>query len=150
MWTTENRAKYNRDHLRYPSDVTDEEWAHIAPLIPAAKRGGRKRETDMRQTFNAILYLLSTGCQWRYIPKDFPPSGTVRRYFDAWSWRGVFDRVHETLYEKCREQAERDASPTAAIIDSQSVKSAEKGGRRLIRTGSTRARRSRARSVIFS
>lgn len=111
MWTTENRSKYNRDHLRYPSDVTDEEWAHIAPLIPAAKRGRRKRETDMRQTFNAIMYLLSTGCQWRYIPKYFPPHGTVRRYFDASSWRRVFDRVHETLYEKCREQVERDASP---------------------------------------
>ncbi len=150
MWTNENRAKYNRDHLRYPSDVTDEEWAHIAPLIPAAKRGGRKRETDMRQTFNAIMYLLSTGCQWRYIPKDFPPHGTVRRYFDAWSWRGVLDRIHEALYQKCREQAERDASPTAAIIDSQSVKSAEKGGSASIRTAMMRARRSRARSAMFS
>jgi transposase len=150
MWTNENRAKYNRDHLRYPSDVTDEEWALIEPLVPPAKRGGRRRETDMRQTFNAIMYLLSTGCQWRYIPKDFPPQGTVRRYFDAWSWRDVLGRMHDVLYLLCREQEERDASPTAAIIDSQSVKSAEKGGPRLIRPGSTRARKSRARSAIFS
>ena len=72
MWTKANRAKYNRDRLRYPSDVTDEEWGHVAPLIPPAKRGGRKREVDMREVFNAIMYVLSTGCQWRYIPKDFP------------------------------------------------------------------------------
>jgi transposase len=93
---------------------------------------------------------LSAGCQWRYLPKDFPPHGTVYRYFEAWSWYGVLDRIHDALYEKCREQAEREASPTAAIIDSQSVKSAEKGGPRSIRMGSTPARRSRARSAIFS
>jgi len=72
MWTDENRAKYNRDHLRYPSDVTEEEWGLVAPLIPRAKRGGRKRTTDMRETFNAVMYMLSTGCQQRYIPKHFP------------------------------------------------------------------------------
>src|SRR5271163_1590260 len=128
MWTSENRARYDRDELRYPSDVTDAEWALIEPLIPAAKRGGRRRKTDMRQTFNAVMYLLSTGCQWRYLPKDFPPQGTVRRYFDAWSWRGGLGRMHDALYEFCRAQEGREASPTAAIIDSQSVKSAEKGG----------------------
>jgi len=128
MWTSENRARYDRDKLRYPSDVTDAEWALIEPLIPAAKRGGRRRKTDMRQTFNAVMYLLSTGCQWRYLPKDFPPQGTVRRYFDAWSWRGGLGRMHDALYEFCRAQEGREASPTAAIIDSQSVKSAEKGG----------------------
>ncbi|MFZ0207099.1 MAG: IS5 family transposase [Roseiarcus sp.] len=128
MWTSENRARYDRDELRYPSDVTDAEWALIEPLIPAAKRGGRKRKTDMRQTFNAVMYLLSTGCQWRYLPKDFPPQGTVRRYFDAWNWRGGLGRMHDALYEFCRAQEGREASPTAAIIDSQSVKSAEKGG----------------------
>jgi transposase len=79
MWTSENRARYDRDELRYPSDVTDAEWALIEPLIPAAKRGGRRRKTDMRQTSNAVVYL-STGCQWRYLPKDCPPQGTVRRY----------------------------------------------------------------------
>ena len=128
MWTSENRARYDRDELRYPSDVTDAEWALIEPLIPAAKRGGRRRKTDMRQTFNAVMYLLSTGCQWRYLPKDFPPQGTVRRYFDAWNWRGGLGRMHDALYEFCRAQEGREACPTAAIIDSQSVKSAEKRG----------------------
>jgi hypothetical protein len=96
------------------------------------------------------MYVLSTGCQWRYIPKDLPPRSTVNRYFCLWGWDGTLDRIHDVLYERCREQAEREASPTAAIIDSQSVKSAEKGGSRSIRTGSTRARRSRARSAMFS
>jgi transposase len=149
MWTNDNRARYKRDHLRYPSDVTDEEWAHVEPLIPPARRGGRKREANMREVFNGILYVLSTGCQWRYIPKDLPPRSTVYRYFCDWGWDGTLDRIHDTLYERCREQAEREACPTAAIIDSQSVKSAEKGGRRSTRMGSTRARGSRARSVIF-
>jgi putative transposase len=150
MWTNENRGKYKRDHLRYPSDVTDEEWTHVEPLIPPAKRGGRKRESNMREVFNGIMYVLSTGCQWRYIPKDLPPRSTVNHYFCLWGWDGTLDRIHDALYEKCREQAEREASLTAAIIDSQSVKSAEKGGPRLIRMGSMRARRSRARSAIFS
>ncbi len=73
MGTNENRAKYKRDHLRYPSDLTDEEWAHVEPLIPPARRGGRRRETDMRDALNAVMYVLSTGCQWRYLPKDLPP-----------------------------------------------------------------------------
>jgi putative transposase len=150
MWTKANRAKYNRDRLRYPSDVTDEEWGHVAPLIPPAKRGGRKREVDMREVFNAIMYVLSTGCQWRYIPKDFPPKSTVYRYFCDWAWCGVLDCMHDALYVICREQAEREASPTAAIIDSQSVKSAEKGGRALTRTVMTPAKRSKARNATFS
>ena len=149
MWTNENRAKYNRDKLRYPSDVTDEEWAYVEPLIPRAKRGGRRREADMREVFNGVMYVLSTGCQWRYLPKDLPPKSTVR-YFCDWAWSGTLDRIHDALYVKCRERAEREASPTAAIIDSQSVKSGEKGGRASIRTAMTRARRSRARSATFS
>ena len=128
MWTNENRAKYKRDHLRYPSDLTDEEWVHVEPLIPPARRGGRRRETNMRAALNAVMYVLSTGCQWRYLPKDLPPRSTVYRYFRDWEIDGVLDRIHDALYEKCRAQAEREASPTAAIIDSQSVKSAEKGG----------------------
>ncbi len=128
MWTSKNRARYKRDHLRYPSDVTDEEWAHVGPLIPPAKRGGRKREVDARDVVDGIMYVLSTGCQWRYIPKDLPPRSTVYRYFCLWGYDGTLDRIHYALYEKCREQAGREASPTAAIIDSQSVKSAEKGG----------------------
>jgi len=150
MWTNENRGKYKREHLRYPSDLTDEEWAHVEPLIPPARRGGRRRETNMREALNAVMYVLSTGCQWRYLPKDFPPRSTVYRYFCDWGIDGALDRIHDTLYQKCREQAEREASPTAGIINSQSVRSAEKGGPRSIRTGSMRERRSRARSLIFS
>jgi putative transposase len=139
MWTDKNRAKYNRDHLRYPSDVTDEEWALLEPLIPPAKPGGRKREVDIREVFNGVMFVLSTGCQWRYIPKDLPPKSSVYRYFYDWSCDGVLDRIHHTLYVACRDKLEREASPTAAIIDSQSVKSAEKGGPASIHTALTRA-----------
>ncbi len=148
MWTTENRRLYDRNRLRYPSDLTDEEWAFIEPAIPPAKRGGGKRTINMREVVNGLMYVLSTGCQWRAIPKDLPPRSTVNGYFVLWEYDGTLDRIHHALYVKCREQAERDASPTAGIIDSQSVKSAEKGGPRSTRTATTRARRSRARSAI--
>ena len=115
MWTAENRARYNRDHLRYPSDVTDEEWTHIEPIIPPAKRGGRKREVDLREVLNGIMYVLSTGCQWRYIPKDLPPKSTVHRYFCDWNYDGTLERIHHTLYVKCREMLGREASPTACV-----------------------------------
>ena len=147
MWTNENRRRYDRGKLRYPSDLTDEEWAHIAPLIPPAKRGGNRRRVDVSEVLNALLYVLSTGCQWRAIPKDLPPRSTVYDYFDLWGWDGTLDRVHEALYFKCREMAGRDASPTVAIVDSQSVKSAEKGGAAIPR-GSTPGKRSGVRSVI--
>ena len=147
MWTKENRVRYDRRQLRYPSDLTDEEWGLIEPLIPPAKRGGGKRTVIMREVVNGLMYVLSTGCQWRAIPKDLPPRSTVHGYFDLWTYDGTLDRIHHALYVKCREHAERPASPTAAIIDSQSVKSAEKGGPALIRTGSMRARRSRERSA---
>jgi transposase len=150
MWTPENRAKYDRDHLRYPSDLTDDEWTLVEPFIPPAKPGGGKRRTDMRAVMNGVMYILSTGCQWRYLPKDFPPRSTVHNYFVWWQCDGVLNRIHHALYVECRERAEREASPTACIIDSQSVKSAEKGGPASIRPGMMRARRSRARSAIFS
>jgi len=127
MWTTENRHRYDRDRLRYPSDLTDAEWQLIKPLIPPAKRGGGKRRVNMREVVNGVMYVLSTGCQWRYIPKDLPPRSTVNGYFCLWGWNGTLERIHHALYVKCREQAEREASPTACVIDSQSVKSAEKG-----------------------
>ena len=111
-----------------PRGKRNEEWAHVEPLIPPAERGGRKREANMREVFNGVMYVLSTGSQWRYIPKDLPPKSTVYRYFCDWAWDGVLDRIHDALYVKCREQAGRKASPAAAIIDNQSVKSAEKGG----------------------
>ena len=150
MWTNENRGKYSRIGLRYPSDLTDAEWAHIAPLIPTAKRGGRRRRVDLRQVVNGIMYVLSTGCQWRYVPKDLPPRSTLFDYFDLWTWDGTLERIHHALYVKCREAIDREASPTACIIDSQSVKSAEKGGGALIRAATTRARRLRERSAISS
>ena len=148
MWTKENRGRYDRSRLRYPSDLTDEEWALARPLIPPAKRGGNRRHVDERAIVDALMYILSTGCQWRALPKDLPPRSTVHDYFDLWSWDGTLDRIHHALYVQCREQAGREASPTAAIIDSQSVKSAEKGGPRSTRTATTRARRSRAKSAI--
>ena len=150
MWTTKNRARYDRSRLRYPSDLTDPEWELIAPLIPPAKRGGNKRTVDLREVANGLMYVLSTGCQWRAIPKDLPPRSTLHDYFDLWSWDGTIDRIHFALYVQCREQAGREASPTAAVIDSQSVKSAEKGGAASIRTATMQARRSTARSGISS
>ena len=149
MWTNKNRARYDRSKLRYPSDLTDEEWRLVEPLIPPGKPGGDRRTVNLREVVNGLLYVLSTGCQWRAIPKDLPPKSTVYDYFDLWTYDGTLERIHRALYDRCREQAEREASPTAAIIDSQSVKSAEKGGPASIRRVTMRARRSRARSGTF-
>src|SRR6201992_1851736 len=143
MWTTENRARYDRSKLRYPSDVTDDEWKLIERLIPPRKPVGDKRTVIMREVVNGLMYVLSTGCQWRAIPKDLPPRSTVYDYFDLWSYDGTLNRIHHVLYQQCREREQREASPTAAIIDSQSVKSAEKGGPASIRRATMRARRSR-------
>jgi len=136
--------------VRYPSDLTDQEWSLVEPQIPPAKRGGNKRHVNLREVVNGLMYILSTGCQWRALPKDLPPRSTVYDYFDLWSWDGTLDRIHHSLYVRCRETVDREASPTAAIIDSQSVKGAEKGGRRLIRPVTTRERRSKVRSGTFS
>ena len=148
MWTQKNRGRYDRSRLRYPSDLTDDEWALVKPLIPPAKRGGNRRHVDERAIVDGLMYILSTGCQWRALPKDLPPRSTVHDYFDLWSWDGTLDRIHHELYVKCREEAGREASPSAAIIDSQSVKAAEKGGPRSTRMATMRARRSRGRSAI--
>jgi transposase len=148
MWTTENRPRYDRDKLRYPSDLTDEEWSLVEPLIPPAKRGGRKREVAVREVVNGVMYVLSTGCQWRYIPKDLPPRSTVHDYLTRWNHDGTIEKIHYALYVRCREAIGREASPTACVIDSQSVKSAEKGGPASIRPGMMRARRSRGSSAI--
>lgn len=149
MWTAENRGRYDRSKLRYPSDLTDEEWVEIKPLIPPAKHGGRQREVDVREVMNGVMYVLSTGCQWRALPKDLPPKSTVFAYMDLWSYDGTLDRIHDELYVKCREKMGREASPTAAIIDSQSVKSAEKGGTRSTLLALMQERKSRVRSGIF-
>ena len=147
MWTDENRGRYDRSKLRYPSDLTDEEWALIKPEIPRAKRGGNKRTVNVREVVNGLMYVLSTGCQWRAVPKDLPPRSTINHYFCRWQHDGTLARLHHALYVRCREHASREASPTAAIIDSQSVKSTEKGAAGLIGRASMAARRSKARSA---
>ena len=103
MWTVENRGSYDRGGLRYPSDVTDDEWAHIAPLIPPAKRGGRKRNVDVRDVVNGLMYILSTGCQWRAIPKDLPPRSTLFGYFDRHSPYTTQIRGNRTTFPPPRE-----------------------------------------------
>ncbi len=150
MWTAETRRDYERKTPRYPSDLTDGEWALAAPLIPPAKRGGRKREVDVREVMNGVLYVLETGCQWRALPKDLPPKSTVHDYLMLWEFDGTLERMHHELYVKTRDLEGREASPSAGVIDSQSVKSAEKGGSRSIRQATMQARRSRARSAISS
>ncbi len=103
MWTPQNRKRYDRSQLRYPSDLTDEEWAHVAPLIPPAKPGGNKRTVNLREVMNGVMYVLSTGCQWRALPKDLPPKSTVHDYLILWSCDGTLDRIHYALYVACRE-----------------------------------------------
>ena len=128
MWTKQHRLTYKRSDERYPSDLTDGEWAYLAPLIPPAKPGGRPRETNMREAMNAILYILRTGCPWRYLPRgSFPPRSTVYNIFRNFKRDGVWDAIWDSLHMDLREDLGREASPTAAVIDSQSLKSAEKG-----------------------
>src|SRR5882757_11173138 len=143
MWKPEHRRAAVRHGLRYPSDMTDAEWAIIAPMIPPAKRGGRKREVNVREVLNAIFYVLWTGCQWKALPKDLPPKSTVHWYLMLWEWDGTLELIHHALYVAVREQEGREASPTAAIIDSQTAKGALKGGLRSILRATTRARRSK-------
>src|SRR6266576_26380 len=149
MWTSNNRARYDRSKLRYPSDLTDEEWGLVEPLIPPGKTGGGKRTVIMREVVNGLMYILSTGCQWRAVPKDLPPKSSVHDYFDLWTYDGTLERIEDARYDRRRARAQRNASPTAAITDTQSLKRAEQGGRALIRTGTMRARTSRARSGTF-
>jgi transposase len=132
-----------------PTDLTDAKWALIERFIPPAKRGGNKRTVNLRGVVNRVMYILSTGCQWAALPKDLPPRSTVNDYFRRWDNVGTLDCVHHRLYVQCREAAGREASPTAAIIGSQSVRATEKGGARSTPSGMTRARRSRARSGTF-
>jgi len=129
MWTKEHRTIYRQSGERLPSDLTDEQWAHLEPLIPPGDPGGRPRKTDMRAAMNAIFFLLRTGCPWRYLPRGtFPPRSTVYNIFRKFQREGVWEAIWTQLLFALREQAGREASPTAAVIDSQSLKSAEKGG----------------------
>jgi transposase len=146
MWTAENRGHYERAGLRYPSDLTDAEWDLVRPYLLANPKAGLALER-MREILNGVLYVLSTGCQWRALPKDLPPRSTVHGWFVRWHCDGVLNRLHFALDQQIRELEGRHASPTAAIVDSQSVKSAEKGGSASTQSAMTQPRRSRARSA---
>jgi transposase len=140
------KVNSERSPQGYPSDLTDQEWAILEPLIPLAKPGGRPRTTDMREVVNAILYLDRTGGQWRALPYEYPPWSTVWSYFRTWRNDGTWQRMHTALREQVRVKQGREPTPSAAIIDSQSVKTSQKGGR----VATMGARRSRAASAICS
>ena len=129
-WTEITRPQYQRATQRYASDLTDDEWARLAPFMPKPSRVGRPRTTKLRDVVDALLYMASTGCQWRQLPSDFPPWSTVQGYFYRWAGDGTLPRINHALVMASREAAGREASPTAGVIDSQSVKTTEAGGPR--------------------
>ena len=127
-WDDTTRHDHRRLSARYPSDMTDREWAVIAPLLPSAKAGGWPRKTDLRAVMDAILYIASGGCQWRMLPRDFPPRSTVQGYFYRWRDSRLWETINHLLVLSARDLEGREASPTAGVIDSQSVKTSESGG----------------------
>jgi putative transposase len=129
-WTEITRAQYLRAGLRYASDMTDEEWRLIARRLPRPCRLGRPRRVDLRRVVEAILYILSSGCQWRALPREFPPYSTVQGYFYAWRDTGRWHRIVKTLVQQARRRLGRKPRPTAAIIDSQSASTTQAGGPR--------------------
>jgi transposase len=129
-WTEITRPQYRRDGLRYASDATDEEWVLIEPMLPPPCERGRPRETSMREAVNAMFYIAQSGCHWRMLPKDFPPFTTVQYYFYRWRDDGTWFRINHALVMRARELEGHEASPSAGIIDSQSVKTTEAAGPR--------------------
>lgn len=148
MWTAGHRRNASRKGMRYPSDLTDDEWRFVEPFIPPARHGERKRHVDVREVLNSIFYVLATGCS--ALPKDLAPKSTAHDYFIILDRSGALRRIHEALYIAAREQAGKEASPTAAIIDSQSAKAAQKGVLKLTRKAMTRAKRSRVANATSS
>ena len=129
-WAETTRADYLRNGLRYASDMTDAEWRLIARRLPPRRRLGRPREVDLRQVIEAILFILSTGCQWRALPREFPPYSTVQGYFYAWRDTGLWQRIVRALVRRARRKLGRKPRPTAAVIDSQSAATTQAGGPR--------------------
>lgn len=127
-WTETTRPDYARSNPRYASDLTDAEWRLIEPFMPLKRRLGRPRSVDLREIVNALLYMATTGCQWRMLPKDFPPFTTAQGYFYDWCQIGLWGTINHHLVMAARALAGKEASPTAGVIDSQSVKTTESGG----------------------
>jgi transposase len=144
VWTKITRPKYERAGPRYASDLTDGEWALIAPHMPAVKRLGRPRATDLRAVLDGILYIVRTGCQWRLLPKDFPPFTTVQGYFYDWRDNGLFERLNFELLLQARKAAGREASPRPAL----STANRSRRPRAADRGATTQPRRSKAASGI--